>query len=89
MARSFRKHPYGHRKRSSKKDKTMANRRLRHLVRMAVNAGNEPPLLREVSSTWDFKDGLYYFGDLISHQTTWTHFTFEERCEWYAKMMRK
>jgi hypothetical protein len=48
---------------SEKKDKRIANRRLRRAVQRSILRGAEVmPLLREVSDVWGFdKDGKHYY----------------------------
>jgi hypothetical protein len=64
MARSFRHTPiFGiTTSQSEKRDKRLANRRLRRAVRLQVQRGSEVlSLLREVSDVWCFdKDGRAY-----------------------------
>lgn len=50
---------------SDKRDKRIAQRRLRRRVKVAVEQGAEVvPELREVSDVWDFrKDGKIYLGE--------------------------
>ena len=72
MSRSFRQTPIqGNGRGSEKLDKRFANRSLRRLTTVALNAGREEillPILRDVSDPWCFnKDGKSYFGDLKNH----------------------
>ena len=64
MARSYRRTPiFGiTTSKSEKKDKRLANRRLRRAVRRAMLRDKETlPILREVSDVWNFdKDGRRY-----------------------------
>ena len=64
MARSYRRTPiFGITcSRSEKQDKRIANRRLRHALKQAVDRGDEIlPMLRELSDVWSFaKDGRHY-----------------------------
>jgi len=64
MSRSFRHTPvFGvTTARSEREDKRVANRRLRHRVRSAIERGDEAlPLLREISNVWAMaKDGKRY-----------------------------
>ncbi|WP_396167744.1 hypothetical protein [Flavobacterium sp.] len=48
---------------SEKQDKTIANKKLRRLVKVRIAKKNEIlPLLREVSNVWNFdKDGKRYY----------------------------
>jgi hypothetical protein len=65
---------------SEKKDKQIANRRLRHRVRSALATGAEVlPERREVSNVWSFdKDGKHWWDRK------------KDRAEpWYARMWRK
>ena len=65
MSRSRRKHPIkGLAGRSDKKDKRLANRRLRRLTKICLSSSDLQqdftvlPVMREVSDPWDFsKDG--------------------------------
>ncbi len=64
MSRSYRKTPiFGNCIcRSEKKDKRIANRAYRRIVRHCLKAGKELPLKREVSNIWSFgKDGKSYW----------------------------
>lgn len=66
---------------SEKYDKTIANRRLRKLVKVKVKQNPEAilPIPKEISNNWDFcKDGKHYFGDRKS-----------EDPEYYKKCKRK
>lgn len=70
MSRSIRKTPKrgtGVGGQSEKRDKQIANRRLRRKVKVAVEQGAEGialPALREVSNVWDMrKDGKIYLGE--------------------------
>ncbi len=51
---------------SEKKDKQLANRRLRRIAKEKLKLGEtELPILREVSDVWDFdKDGKIYNSDM-------------------------
>jgi hypothetical protein len=65
MSRSYRHTPVlGNVKaRSEKKDKRLAQRRWRRIVRLSLHRGEweQLPTLREVSNVWDFpKDGKHY-----------------------------
>ena len=70
MSRSRRKHPIcaitGASHVSNKKDKRIANKKLRLLAKKRIRAGRElMPLLREVSDVYAFAyDGCMYFGKL-------------------------
>lgn len=63
MSRSRRRTPVmGIADASDREDKRRANRALRRGVRVAVDAGREPPMLREVSNVWGMaKDGKRRF----------------------------
>lgn len=67
MSRSRRKHDFhGNGGESEKYDKTLANRRLRKIIKAKVKDNPETvlPVPKEISNNWDFcKDGKFYFGD--------------------------
>jgi hypothetical protein len=81
MSRSYRKHLVaGHSGcRSEKKDKQIANRKLRHRVKLVMKKDVESevllPVLREVSDVWCMgKDGKGYYGDFVySHSRLFPH----------------
>jgi hypothetical protein len=68
MSRSYKKNPAGGitMADSEKKDKRLANRKYRRIVRQALMSWTEDtiiPLLREVSNVWDMdKDGKRWHG---------------------------
>jgi hypothetical protein len=57
-------------KESEKRDKTIANKRFRRLVRVRIAKRTEVlPLVREVSSVWTFdKDGKRYYPEMTKLQ---------------------
>lgn len=73
MSRSYRK-PYGCVTRAGGgRDKRLANRKLRRLVRLAIKQDKPIPVLREVSDVWSFtSDGKRYFGNSLRN---WWQYT--------------
>jgi hypothetical protein len=67
MAKSFKKNPYaGIVGDSDKKDKRLANRRLRRIVKQDVVA-NSALTIREVSDVFDMnKDGKTFVGGIVT-----------------------
>ena len=66
MSRSYRKTPiFGNCIcRSEKKDKRIANRAFRRIVRHCLRTGQELPLKREVSNVWSWgKDGKRWWSN--------------------------
>jgi hypothetical protein len=53
-------------KESEKRDKTIANKRYRRLVKVRISKKSEIlPLIREVSNIWSFdKDGKHYYAGM-------------------------
>jgi len=61
MSKSIRKHPFvaiaGNRV-SEKKDKQLANRRLRRINKLRILTDKEPVVIKEISDVWEWsKDG--------------------------------
>jgi hypothetical protein len=57
-------------KETEKRDKTIANKRYRRLVKVRIAKRSEVlPLIREVSSVWTFdKDGKRYYAEMTKRQ---------------------
>jgi hypothetical protein len=84
MGKSYRKHDIiGHGGCSEKKDKSLANRKLRHKIKRLLKQNSEIevlPILRELSDIWCFnKDGKSWFGDLKNLNCThYPHLPYSE-----------
>lgn len=72
MSRSFRKNKIcGYTsKESEKSDKTIANKKLRRLVKVRIQKKSEHlPILKEVSNIWWFdKDGKHYYPEMTKKE---------------------